>query len=76
MGTPHDRQTRRLQSDRGLSRWKLIAGAVSVTALIALFATSLARSPNPAFTVLAGVVTVLLVSAMAWGVLRSRRGRE
>lgn len=76
MGTPDDRQARRLQSDRGLFLWKLIAGVASVVVLVALFATSLVRSPNPAFTVLVGVVTVLLVAAMAWGVRRSRRRRR
>ncbi|WP_300007569.1 hypothetical protein [Pseudonocardia sp.] len=73
MGTPHDRDTQQLQSDRGLLRWKVLAGVTSLALLVGLFVTSLVRVPNPAFTVFAAVTTVLLVSAMTWGLYRSRR---
>lgn len=75
MGAPHDLNAQRLQTDRGLFRWKLVAGVASVAVLVGLFATSLFRAPNPVFSILVAVATVLLVLVMAWGVVRRRRPR-
>ena len=62
-----------LQNDRNLYRAKLVAGALSVVALVGLFITSLNRGPNPFYTVVVGVVVVGVAAAIGLGVARRRR---
>jgi hypothetical protein len=67
------RNTRRLQDDDVLFRWKVIAGVAALCFLVALFATSLVRSPNPVYSVVVAVAAVLLALGIARGVRRRRR---
>lgn len=50
-----------------------MAGVASVGCLVALFATSLVRSPNPAYSVVVAVAVLVLDAAIAWGVWRRSR---
>lgn len=70
------RQTRALQDDRGLRRWKVVAGLVTLLGLGGLFVTSLLRAPEDAWTAVLGVVTVAVAVLMVAGLVRSRRSRR
>ncbi len=50
-----------------------MAGVASVGCLVALFATSPVRSPNPAYSVVVAVAVLVLDAAIAWGVWRRSR---
>ncbi|MGH8572120.1 MAG: hypothetical protein ACREX8_06040 [Gammaproteobacteria bacterium] len=73
MPAPKDRNTEALQHDRKLDGLKLVAGLLSVVALVSLFVTSLTRAPEPAWSVVLAVVSLGLAVAIAIGVLRGRR---
>jgi hypothetical protein len=75
MPAPNDRNAERLQTDERMFRWKVIAGVASLCFLVALFVTSLERSPNPVYTVVVAVATALLAVAIVHGVRRRRRPR-
>lgn len=62
-----------MQTDQALFWWKVVAGVASVGCLVALFATSLVRSPNPAYSVVVAVAVLVLDAAIAWGVWRRSR---
>jgi len=63
-----------LQSNQKLYRAKLIAGMISVLALVAMFITSLYRAPNPVWSVVVGVTALGL--AVVIGVRVARRYRR
>jgi uncharacterized membrane-anchored protein len=67
-----------LEDDSKLGRAKLIAGVLSVVALIAMLVTSLFRAPNAEWTVLLAVVTGVLIVVMSGQAARHRadRGRR
>lgn len=62
-----------LQSDQKLYRAKLVAGMISVLALVAMFITSLYRAPNPVWSVIVGVIALGLAVAIGIGVARRCR---
>jgi hypothetical protein len=65
-----------LEDDSKLYRAKLIAGVLSVVALIAMLVTSLFRAPNPEWTALLAVVTGVLIVGMSGQVARHRADRR
>jgi len=65
-----------LEDDSKLGRAKLIAGVVSVVALIAMLVTSLFRAPNAEWTALLAVVTGAVIVAMSRQVARDRADRR
>jgi 4-amino-4-deoxy-L-arabinose transferase-like glycosyltransferase len=62
-----------LQDDRKLARAKLVAGVLSVVALVAMFVTSLSRSPNPVWTWIVGATALGLSVAIGAGLVGGRR---
>jgi protein-S-isoprenylcysteine O-methyltransferase Ste14 len=75
MGAPGQQNDDGLQDDRGLRPATLAAGVLSVLVLVGLFATSLFRAPEPAWTVVLIVVTVGLAAAITLGIRKRRRHR-
>jgi hypothetical protein len=69
MSQQNDRSARAVQGDRHLRRWKVTAGVVTVLALLALTATSVARAPKDVWT------AVLPVAAAVVVILACRRPR-
>jgi hypothetical protein len=65
-----------LEDDSKLGRAKLIAGVLSVVALIAMLVTSLFRAPNSEWTALLAVVTGVLIVGMSGQVARQRADRR
>lgn len=65
-----------LEDDSALARAKLIAGALSVIALIAMLVTSLFRSPNPEWTAVLAVVTGVVIVMMTSHLARHRADRR
>lgn len=65
-----------LGDDSNLEWAKLIAGALSVVALVAMLITSLVRAPNPVSTVVLAALAVGLVVAMSVRVTRHRAHRR
>jgi hypothetical protein len=62
--------------DSNLERAKLYAGAVSIVALVAMFVTSLFRSPDPISTVVLAVFTAGLIVGMSVRMVRRRADRQ
>ena len=75
MSAPGHQNDDGLQDDRGLRPAKLAAGVLSVLVLVGLFATSLFRAPEPAWTVVLIVVAVGLAAVIAVGTRIRRRRR-
>ncbi|HEX6405511.1 MAG TPA: hypothetical protein VF003_20495 [Pseudonocardiaceae bacterium] len=65
-----------LEDDSKLGRAKLIAGVLSVVALIAMLVTSLFRAPNAEWTALLAVVTGVLIVVMSGQAVRHRADRR
>ena len=65
-----------LEDDSKLGRAKLIAGVLSVVALIAMLVTSLFRAPNAEWTALLAVVTGAVIVVMGSQVARDRADRR
>jgi hypothetical protein len=65
-----------LEDDSKLRRAKIIAGVLSVVALIAMLVTSLFRAPNTEWTALLAVVTGAVIVVMGSQVARDRADRR
>jgi hypothetical protein len=65
-----------LEDDSKLYRAKLIAGVLSVVALIAMLVTSLFRAPNAEWTALLAAVTAVLIVVMSGQAARRRADRR
>ena len=65
-----------LEDDSKLGRAKLIAGVLSVVALMAMLVTSLFRAPNAEWTALLAVVTGVLIVVMSGQAARHRADRR
>jgi hypothetical protein len=65
-----------LEDDSKLYRAKLIAGVLSVVALIAMLVTSLFRAPNAEWTALLAVVAGVLIVVMSGQAARRRADRR
>lgn len=65
-----------LEDDSKLGRAKLVAGVLSVVALIAMLVTSLFRAPNDEWTALLAVITGVLIIMMIGQLARQRAERR
>lgn len=65
-----------LEDDSKLRRAKIIAGVLSVVALIAMLVTSLFRAPNTESTALLSVITGAVIVVMGSQVARDRADRR
>jgi cytochrome c biogenesis protein CcdA len=65
-----------LEDDSKLGQAKLVAGALSVVALIAMLVTSLFRAPNDEWTALLAVITGVVIITMSSQLARQRAQRR
>jgi len=58
--------------NRQVLRWRRPVGLIVLLVLIALFVTSLFRSPNPVWTVVTAILVIGLAAGLVWDALRRR----